>query len=91
MKNVDTVVDTVSDFAQETVDKATKVTNEAIGKASKGSQQAVDKIGKKGEQLRTAEQRLLKATSAYVRNNPITSVGIAIGAGFLLSKWFDNR
>lgn len=87
MKNVDTV----SDFAHETVDKATKVTNEAIGKASKGTQQGIDKIGEKGKQLRTAEQRLLKETSAYVRNNPITSVGIAIGVGLLLSKWFGNR
>ncbi len=91
MKNVDTVVETVTDFTNGTVDKASKATNEAVGKASKATREIADKMGEKGEQLRTAEQRLLKETTEYVRDNPITSVGIALGVGFLLSKWFNNR
>lgn len=80
MKNVNKVIDTVSDLAEEAADKTTKAT-----------QQAADKLVEKGDQLRSAEQRLLKETSAYIRDNPITSVGIAVGVGFLLSKFFGNN
>ena len=82
MKNVNpnTVVDTVSDLAHEAVDKASKVTN-----------QAADTLVEKGEQLKNAEQRLMKKASNYVRDNPITSVSIAVGVGFLLSRLFNNR
>ncbi|WP_394808893.1 YqjD family protein [Nitrosomonas sp.] len=109
MKNVDTVVDTVSDFAQETVDKATNATyhvankivdkgdelnalaHEAIDKATNATNQVADKIGEKGVQLKHAEQRLTKECSIYIRDNPLTSVGIAMGVGFILSKLLSNR
>ncbi|WP_297323984.1 DUF883 domain-containing protein [Nitrosomonas sp.] len=91
MKNVDTVVDTVTDFTNETVEKASKATNKAIDKASKATQQVADTMSEKGDQLKHAEQRLMKEATDYVRDNPVTSVGIAIGVGFLLSKWFNNR
>ncbi|MCC7090831.1 DUF883 family protein [Nitrosomonas sp. JL21] len=79
MKNVNKVVETVSDLAQEAMDKTTKATH-----------QAADTIVEKSDQLRSAEQRLLKETSKYIRDNPLTSVGIAVGVGFILSKWFNN-
>jgi ElaB/YqjD/DUF883 family membrane-anchored ribosome-binding protein len=80
MKNVDTVVDTVTDIANETVEKASKATK-----------QVADKMSEKGDQLQHAEQRLMKEAADYVRDNPMMSVGIAVGVGFLLSKWFNNR
>ena len=91
MKNVDTVVETVTDFTNETIDKASKATNEAVDKASKATHQVADKMSEKGSQLKKAEQRLMKETTDYVRDHPMTSVGIALGVGFLLSKWLNNR
>ena len=86
MKNVNLV----TELANETLDKVTKATNETIKKASKATQKVADDIGEKEEQLRTLEQRLLKETKAYVQENPLASVGIAMGVGYLLSKWFSN-
>lgn len=82
MKNVNTntVAETVSDLADEAVEKASKAANKAA-----------DKIAEKGDQLKNAEQRLVKEASNYVRDNPITSISIAVGVGFLLSKLFNNR
>jgi len=80
MKNADTTIDTASNFAHGVVDKATEATN-----------MAVDTISEKGKELKNSEQRLMKEASDYVRDNPITSVSIAIGVGFLLSKFLNNR
>lgn len=91
MKNVEKVVDTVTDFTNETIDKASKVTSEAVDKASSATDQVADKLSEKGSQLKKAEQRLMKDTTEYVRDHPMTAVGIAIGVGFLLSKWLNNR
>ncbi len=72
--------DQLNDLAHEAIDKAANVTN-----------QATEKIAEKGEQLISAEQRLIKEGCEYVRENPLTSVGIAVGVGFLLSRLLGNR
>ena len=72
--------DDLNDLAHETINKATQATN-----------QAADKIAEKGDQLIHAEQRLMKECTVYIRDNPITSVSIAFGVGFLLSRLFNNR
>lgn len=72
--------DELSDIAHQTVDKATTTT-----------QQAIDTMSKKKDQLKNVEQRVLANYSTYVRDNPITSLSIAIGVGFLLNKLLNKR
>ncbi|ALQ51569.1 DUF883 family protein [Nitrosomonas ureae] len=87
MKNIDTVVD----FASKTIDNTMNATNNTIDKVSKVTKEVADTIGEKGDQIRSVEQRLVKETTSYIRDNPLRSVGIAVGVGFLLSKWFNDR
>ena len=75
----------------ETIDKAANSANEAIDKAASATNQATEALGKKGEQLKNAEQQLMEDCRVYVRDNPITSVGIAVAAGFLLSRVLSGR
>ncbi|MCD2451170.1 DUF883 family protein [Methylicorpusculum oleiharenae] len=70
----------------EIIDKAANTANEAIDKVANATNQAAEALGKKGEQLKNAEQQLLEDCRVYIRDNPITSVGIAVAAGFLLSR-----
>ena len=70
----------------ETIDKASHSAHEAVDKIANATNQAADALGEKGEQLKNAEQRLMKNCSVYVRDNPISSLGIAIAGGFLLSR-----
>ncbi len=72
--------DTVFNSAHQAVDKVASVTN-----------QAVDALGEKGEQLKNAEQQLIKDCRGYISDNPITSLGIAVAAGFLLSRLLSGR
>ena len=75
----------------ETIDNAANSANEAIDKFASATNQAAKALGKKGEQLKNAEQQLIEDCRVYVRDNPITSMGIAVAAGFLLSRLLSRR
>lgn len=72
--------DKVSNFAHETVDKVTNATN-----------QAREAFDEKSDQLMDAEQQLMKNCRGYIRDNPVTSLGIAVAGGFLLSRLLSGR
>lgn len=75
----------------ETIDKASKSVHEVVDKISSATSQAAETLGEKGEQLKNAEQRLMENCRGYVRDNPVTSLGIAVATGFLLSRLVSRR
>ena len=75
----------------ETIDKASNSAHEAVDKIASATNQAAETLGEKGEQLKNAEQQLMENCRGYVRDNPITSLGIAAAAGFLLSRLLSGR
>ncbi len=70
----------------ESIDKASKSAHEAVDKIAGATSHAAEAIGEKGEQLKNTEQRILNNCQEYIRDNPVTSLGIAAAAGFLLSR-----
>ena len=75
----------------ETINKASKSAHEAVDKIASATNQAAETLGEKGEHLKNAEQQLMENCRGYVRDNPITSLGIAAAAGFLLSRLLNGR
>jgi ElaB/YqjD/DUF883 family membrane-anchored ribosome-binding protein len=75
----------------ETIDKASRSAHEAVDKVASATHQAADAISEKGEHLKNAEQQAMENCRSYVRDNPITSLGIAAAAGFLLSRLLSGR
>jgi ElaB/YqjD/DUF883 family membrane-anchored ribosome-binding protein len=75
----------------ETLDNASKSAHEAFDKIASATSQAAEALGEKGEQLKKTEQRLMQNCRGYISNNPITSVSIAVAAGFLLSRLLSRR
>jgi len=75
----------------ETIDKASKSAHEAFDKIASATSQAAEALGEKGEQLKKTEQQLMKNCRGYISDNPITSVSIAVAAGFLLSRLLSRR
>jgi ElaB/YqjD/DUF883 family membrane-anchored ribosome-binding protein len=75
----------------ETIDKASKTAHEAFDKIANATSEAAETLGEKGEQLKNAEQQLMKNCRSYISDNPITSVSIAAAAGFLLSRLLSRR
>jgi ElaB/YqjD/DUF883 family membrane-anchored ribosome-binding protein len=75
----------------ETIDKASHSAHEAVDKIANATNQAAEALGEKGNQLKNAEQQLMESCRGYVQDNPITSLGIAVAAGFLLSRILSGR
>lgn len=91
-----------SSGAHEAIDKATSAARPAVDRIALSAHQAVDKIadvathaaetlGIKGEQLKNAQQRLVEDCRSYVKEKPLTSLGIAVAAGYLLSRLLGSR
>jgi len=74
-----------------TLEQATDFVLDTVDKVADASHQAAENLEHKSEQLKHCEQRLLRNCQAYVRENPISSIGIAVAAGFLLSRLLNNR
>lgn len=75
----------------ETIDNATHSAHEAVDKIANATNQAAEAIGEKGAQLKNTEQQLIDNCRCYVRDNPVTSLGIAVAAGFMLSRLLSGR
>lgn len=88
--------------AHHTIDKVSEATGPAVDSVTTGAHQVVDKlagvatnaaetIGAKSEQLKLAQNRMTGTARDYVRENPLTSVGIAVAGGVLLGRLFNSR
>jgi ElaB/YqjD/DUF883 family membrane-anchored ribosome-binding protein len=95
-------VDNASVGAHEVIDKISDATRPAVDRVASGAQQAVDKIASAASQtagtLRARSRRLwstktqtMEQCRGYVRENPMTSLGVAVAAGFLLSRLWKSR
>jgi ElaB/YqjD/DUF883 family membrane-anchored ribosome-binding protein len=71
-------------------DKVSHSAHEAYDKIADATSQAAEALGEKGEQLKKTEQQLMKSCRGYISENPMTSVSIAVAAGFLLSRLFNR-
>jgi len=75
----------------EITDKVSNSAHAAYDKIADATSQAAETLGEKGEQLKKTEQQLMKNCRGYISENPITSVSIAVAAGFVLSRLFSRR
>ncbi len=101
-KNVNNKVENATSGAHHAIDKASEAARPAVDRVAAGAHNVVDKLagaaasaadtmGVKGEQLKAAQARATEASRDYVRENPLTSIGIAVAVGFLLSRLVSSR
>src|SRR3954470_3244674 len=72
--------------AKPAIDRVAGYAHQAVDKAMGAAGPAADWIDEHGQDLRATEERVVEATSEYVRANPWKSVGIAVVAGVILSR-----
>jgi ElaB/YqjD/DUF883 family membrane-anchored ribosome-binding protein len=81
----------ISNTVDEGVNRLKTGAHEAMDKVAHATAQAGEALSEKGEQLHNIEQNLVKNCRGYVHDNPIVSLGIAVGVGFLISRLFSSR
>lgn len=84
-------IDKVTNAARPMVDKIASGAHQTVDKLAGVATQAAETLGVKGEQLKNFQTQAMEQCRGYVRENPVASLGIAIAAGFLLSRLLSSR
>ena len=79
-------VDQVSGAVQPVVDRMASNAHVAIDTVADAAVAAVDTLSIKGEHLNNAQSKLMEAARQYAREQPIAALGIAVAAGWILSR-----
>jgi ElaB/YqjD/DUF883 family membrane-anchored ribosome-binding protein len=76
---------------KQTIDTTANAAHAAVDRIAEATNRAATTIGEKSEQLEKTQQQLMEDCRNYVRDNPMQSVGMAVAAGFLLSRILSDR
>lgn len=91
-------VDSATDSVHKAINTASEKSHPAMDHVASSAHSAADSIAGaantaaaaidvKSEQFLDAQARLLKDCRGFVNDKPLTALGIAIGAGYLLHWW----
>jgi ElaB/YqjD/DUF883 family membrane-anchored ribosome-binding protein len=82
----------VSDKAHAGIDRLTQSAHSTVDRVASAATSAADRIYHVGDtKYAHMAQEWKEQGCAYVRAHPMTAVGIAVGAGFLLSRLLHLR
>jgi ElaB/YqjD/DUF883 family membrane-anchored ribosome-binding protein len=73
------------------VDQLLSSMHDAVERLSDVAAQAADKAELSGVYIKNAQRQAARTSRAYVREQPLTSIGIAVASGFLLSWLLSKR
>ncbi len=82
---------TVADAADPVVHRMASGAHGAIDRAAGVAAQVAEAVDEKGEELRALQVEWLDKSRAYIRDNPVKALGIAVVGGFLLSRLLSSR
>ena len=84
-------IDSASEKARPALDQIVSGAHVAVDRASGAATHAAGTLGVKGDQLNVSGRRLLDRTEGYVRQHPVASLGMAVAAGYVLSRVLSSR
>jgi len=84
-------IDSAADATRPALDHLVTNAHATVDHAGVAATHAAEALGVKGDQLSASSQRLIERASVYVRENPATSLGMAVAAGYVLSRLLSSR
>jgi ElaB/YqjD/DUF883 family membrane-anchored ribosome-binding protein len=76
----------MSENAAATVDKIASGAHQAVDRIASAATSAASQLGVKSEEVLEVKDRLLDSAREYVRTKPMAALGIALAAGFIISR-----
>jgi len=89
--DVHKTIDKAAEAAQPVVDRLASSAHAGVDKVSGALAGATKSMDEKTRQLTDAASRFADTGREYVRSSPATSILVAVGAGYLLSKILGSR
>jgi ElaB/YqjD/DUF883 family membrane-anchored ribosome-binding protein len=83
---VHSAIDEAARNAQPAIDRVAAMAHQATDKVSSAGGQTADWVNAQSEQLILTQKKVLDDTCNYISANPLKAVGIALAAGFLISR-----
>jgi ElaB/YqjD/DUF883 family membrane-anchored ribosome-binding protein len=83
----DPMVERAANSAHQAVDRVAAKVNPAVERVRAAAAGSTDTLTAKLDDLGTLRDEWTESARAYVRERPMTAIGVAVLAGFLLSRW----
>jgi ElaB/YqjD/DUF883 family membrane-anchored ribosome-binding protein len=83
---VDKVAGRADEAARKAIPAAKEFAHKAVDNVASGAASASEWLDKNAGDLDAAQEKLVDDAREYIRANPLKSVGIALVAGFLISR-----
>jgi len=84
------IQETIKGTAKPAVDRVASGAHQAVDSIASAANEAVESLSAKSGQLKDMQSRLVNSTCNYVQEHPMTSIGIALATGFLLSRLLSS-
>lgn len=68
------------------IDRVAAMAHQAVDKAAGAAAPTADWLAEQGESLNATQKKLVEDACSYVSAHPLKSIGVALAAGFLLSR-----
>lgn len=68
------------------VDRVARAAHETVDKVARAAVPAADWINESAGQLKQQQEQLIESSRDYIRERPLLTVGVALGAGYLIGR-----
>jgi ElaB/YqjD/DUF883 family membrane-anchored ribosome-binding protein len=82
--------DAFSEKAHGGIDRLSSGAHQAVDRAAGAAAVAAERLGARSRELRAARDEWVDVTRGYVREHPIAALGVALAAGYLLSRMLSR-
>ena len=89
--NAHQAFDKAADAARPAIDQLVAGVSAAVDRLAEAASSAANRLEATGDTLKEAPAKLTRSCRIYVREKPMTSIGLAVAAGFLLSWALRQR
>ncbi len=73
--------------AKPAIDRVAAMAHKAVDTAASTVAPTADWLAERGESLNAAQKKLMSDTCGYISANPLKSIGMALVAGYLISRF----